>query len=91
MTVDDVQVTDGGLHVTGNAVNASSKTVPAYDVSAYVIYRREDGSILNAAQASALNLSPLAPGQSVPFDITFLSYEPVDFSSYVVQAYAEAP
>jgi hypothetical protein len=90
ITVESVQVADGGLHVTGNAVNASSKTVPAYDVSAYVIYRRADGSILNARQDSALNANPLAPGQSVPFDITFLSGEPVDFSSYVVQAYAEA-
>jgi len=90
MTVENVQVTDGGLHVTGNAVNASSKTVPAYGVSAYVIYRRQDGTILNAREDYALNADPLAPGQSVPFDITFLSGEPVDFSSYVVQAYAEA-
>jgi hypothetical protein len=90
ITVENVQVTDGGLHVTGNAVNSSSKTVAAYDVSAYVIYHREDGSILNARQDSALNANPLAPGQSVPFDITFLSGEPVDFSSYVVQAYAAA-
>ena len=90
ITVENVQVADGGLHVTGNAVNASSKTVPAYGVSAYVIYRRQDGTILNARQDSGLNANPLAPGQSVPFDITFLSGEPVDFSSYVVQAYAEA-
>jgi len=90
MTVENVQVTDGGLHVTGNAVNASSKTVPAYGVEAYVIYYREDGSILNAREDSALNQGPLAPGQSVPFDITFLSDEPVDFSSYLVQAYADA-
>jgi hypothetical protein len=90
ITVENVQVTDGGLHVTGNAVNASSKTVPAYGVSAYVIYRRQDGSILNARQDSGLNANPLAPGESVPFDITFLSSEPVDFSSYLVQGYAEA-
>ena len=90
ITVESVQVADGGLHVTGNAVNASSKTVSAYGVTAYVIYRREDGSILNAGQDYGLNANPLAPGQSVPFDITFLSGEPVDFSSYVVQAYAEA-
>jgi hypothetical protein len=90
MTVENVQVADGGLHVTGNAVNASSKTVRAYGVSAYVIYRRADGSILNAEQSTTLNVNPLGPGQSVPFDITFLSDEPVDFSSYVVQAYAEA-
>jgi len=90
ITVENVQVTDGGLHVTGNAVNASSKTAPAYEVSAYVIYRREDGSILNAREASVVNFSPLAPSGSVPFDIMFSSDEPVDFSSYIVQAYAEA-
>jgi hypothetical protein len=37
-----------------------------------------------------LNDTPLAPGQSIPFDIFFLSDEPVDFSSYLVQAYADA-
>ena len=90
MTVDNVQISDGGLHVTGNAVNSSSKTVLAYGVTVYVIYRREDGTILNAGQDPIGNSNPLAPGESVPFDIVFLSSEPVDFSSYVVQAYAEA-
>jgi len=90
ITVENVQVSDGGFHVTGNVVNSSSKTVAAYDVDAYVIYRRADGSILNARQDSGLNANPLAPGQSAPFDITFWSAEPVDFSSYIVQAYAAA-
>jgi hypothetical protein len=90
ITVQNVQVSADGLHVTGNAVNSSSKTVAVYDVKAYAIYRRADGSILNADIASALNANPLAPGGSVPFDIMFSSGEPVDFSSYVVQAYAEA-
>jgi len=90
ITVENVQVSDDHLHVTGNAVNASSKTVDAYGVNAYVIYHREDGSILNAEEDFGFNSAPLAPGQSVPFDITFLSDEPVDFSSYIVQAYAEA-
>jgi hypothetical protein len=90
MTVENVQVSADHLHVTGNAVNSSSKTVAVYDVKAYAIYRRADGSILNAGVASLLNANPLAPGGSVPFDIGFSSDEPVNFSSYVVQAYAEA-
>jgi hypothetical protein len=90
ITVENVQVGDDHLHVTGNAVNASSKTVDAYGVTAYVIYRRADGSILNAGRTSSVNDGPLAPGGSAPFDIMFLSDEPVDFSSYIVQAYAEA-
>jgi hypothetical protein len=90
ITVENVQVSADHLHVTGNVVNSSSKTVAAYDVNAYVIYRRADVSILNAGSLSALNANPLAPGGSVPFDIMFLSDEPVDFSSYLVQAYAAA-
>lgn len=88
MTVESVQISDDGRHVTGNVVNTSSKTARAYSVSAYAIYRQEDGTILNAAHDSTLNQNPLAPGESIPFDITL--YGPVDFSSYVVQAYAEA-
>ena len=87
MTVENVQISDDGRHVTGNVVNTSSKTAPAYSVSAYAIYRQEDGTILNAAEDPLLNQNPLAPGESMPFDITL--YGPVDFSSYVVQAYAE--
>ena len=90
ITVENVQVSADGLHVTGNAVNSSSKTVAAYDVRVYVIYRRQDGTILNAREDYGANSNPLAPGQSVPFDIMFTSDEPVDFSSYIVQAYAEA-
>jgi hypothetical protein len=88
MTVENVQISDDGRHVTGNVVNTSSKTARAYSVSAYAIYRREDGTILNAAEDPSLNQNPLPPGDSIPFDITV--YGPVDFSSYVVQAYAEA-
>jgi hypothetical protein len=88
ITVENVQVSADHLHVTGNAVNSSSKTVPAWGVTVYVIYRRQDGTILNASSHG--NSDPLPPGQSLPFDIDFLSSEPVDFSSYVVQAYAEA-
>ena len=91
MTVENVQIIDGGHHVTGNVVNTSSVTVPAYGASAYVIYYREDGTILNAQQDSSLNENPLPPGGKIPFDVAFfLSDEPVDFSSYLVQAYAEA-
>jgi hypothetical protein len=88
MTVENVQISDGGRHVTGNVVNASSKTARVYSVDAYVIFRREDGTILNAARDPMLNQNPLAPGESMPFDIDL--YDTVDFSSYVVQAYAEA-
>jgi hypothetical protein len=87
MTVENVQISDDGRHVTGNVVNTSSKTARAYGVSAYAIYRQEDGTILNAAEDWLGNQNPLPPGDSMPFDITL--YGPVDFSSYVVQAYAE--
>ena len=89
MTVENVQISDDGRHVTGNVVNTSSKTASDYSASAYAIYRQEDGTILNAADDSFLNQNPLAPGESMPFDINFWS-GPVDFSSYVVQAYADA-
>ena len=88
VTVENMQISDDGRHVTGNVVNTSSKTAPAYSVSAYAIYRQEDGTILNAAEDPLLNQNPLAPGESIPFDITL--WGPVDFSSYVVQAYADA-
>jgi hypothetical protein len=88
MTVENVQISDDGRHVTGNVVNTSSKTARSWSVDAYVIFRREDGTILNAARDPMLNQNPLAPGESMPFDITL--YDTVDFSSYVVQAYAEA-
>jgi hypothetical protein len=58
-------------------------------VTVYVIYRREDGTILNAAEESMVNQNPLLPGESLPFDISVWS-GPVDFSSYVVQAYGDA-
>ena len=88
VTVENVQVSDDGRHVTGNVVNTSSKTAHAYSVSAYAIYRREDGTILNAADEPLANQNPLAPGESLPFDIT-VSGE-VGFSSYVVQAHGDA-
>jgi hypothetical protein len=88
MTVENVQISDDGRHVTGNVVTASSTTARSWSVTAYVIFRREDGTILNAADAPLLNQNPLAAGESMPFDITL--YDPVDFSSYVVQAYAES-
>jgi hypothetical protein len=90
IAVENVQVSEGGLHVTGNAVNSSSKTVDTYDVKVYVIYYRADGAILNVGAEWAVNDQPLGPGQSTSFDIIFASDEPLDFSSYVVQAYAEA-
>ena len=86
MTFENVQISDGGHHVTGNVVNASSKTARSFSVDAYVIYRREDGTILNAAVDYLLN-DPLPPGESLPFDIT-VSGE-VDFSSYVVQGHGD--
>ena len=91
MAVENVQVIDGGHHVTGNVVNNSSQTIPATGATAYAIYYREDGTILNAECDCFLNENPISPGGTVPFDVGFfLTDEPVDFSSYVVQAYAEA-
>jgi hypothetical protein len=89
VAVENVQVTDGGTHVAGNAVNASSKTIGQYDVDVYVIYYQADGTILNTERDIAVNDQPLGPGESAAFDISFSSGEPVDFTSYVAQAYAE--
>jgi len=89
VAVQNVQVTDGGGHVTGDAVNASSKTVDQYGVDVYVIYYRADGTILNTERDIMVNDQPLGPGESAAFDISFSSGEPVDFNSYVAQAYAE--
>jgi hypothetical protein len=89
MTIDNVQISDDGRNVTGNVMNTSSKTARAYGVTAYVIYRQEDGTILNAAREYLANQNPLGPGESLPFDISVWT-GPVDFSSYVAQAYAEA-
>ena len=88
MTVENVQISDDGRHVTGNVANTSSKTARAYSVTAYVIYRRQDGTILNAARDYLANQNPLAPGESMPFDITLYG-GPVDFSSYVVQGHGD--
>jgi hypothetical protein len=89
VAVENVQVTDGGRHVTGNAVNQSSETVGQYGVDVYVIYYRADGTILNTERDIAVNDQPLGPGESAAFDISLSSGQPLDFSSYVVQAYAE--
>jgi hypothetical protein len=91
VAVENVQISDGGHHVTGNVVNNSSKTIPANGATAYAIYYRADGTILNAECDCFLNNSPIPPGGKASFDVPFfLTDEPVDFSSYVVQAYAEA-
>ena len=91
VAVENVQVTDGGHHVTGNVVNNSSKTIPAAGATVYAIYYRADGTILNAECDCYFNNSPIPPGGKASFDVPFfLTDEPVNFSSYVVQAYAEA-
>ena len=90
VAVENVQVDDLRLYVTGNAVNTSSKTLDQYEVDVYAIYYRSDGTILNTGRDLGVNDGPLAPGESAAFEIAFSTGEPVDFSSYVVQAYAEA-
>jgi hypothetical protein len=91
VAVENVQVTDGGHHVLGNIVNNSSKTIPDGSAHAYAIYYQADGTILNAECDCYFNNSPIPPGGKASFDVPFfLTDEPVDFSSYVVQAYAEA-
>jgi len=90
LAVENVQITEGGHHVLGNIVNNSSKTIPAAAAHAYAIYYKADGTILNAACARYFNNSPIPPGEKASFDIPFfLTDEPVDFSSYVVQAHGE--
>ena len=90
VAVENVQISDGGHHVTGNVVNNSAKTIPAAGATAYAIYYREDGTILNAECDCYFNNSPIPPGGKASFDVPFfLTDEPVNFSSYLVQAYAE--
>ena len=89
VAVENVQVTDGGQHVTGYVRNNSSETIPTGGAVAYAIYYRADGTILNAKDDYALNNNPIPPGDTAQFDVQFFD-GPVDFSSYVVQAYAEA-
>jgi len=91
VAVENLQISDGGHHVTGNVVNNSSKTIPDTGATVYAIYYREDGTILNAECDCYFNNSPIPPGGKASFDVPFfLTDEPVNFSSYVVQAYAEA-
>ena len=89
VAVENVRFGDGGHHVRGDLVNTSSKTIPDGSASAYAIYYKADGTILNAACDCYFNVD-LAPGERESFDVRFfLSDEPVNYSSYVVQAYAE--
>jgi hypothetical protein len=88
VAVENVQVTDGGHHVIGNVVNNSSKTIPDGSAHAYAIYYGADGKILNAECDCYFNNSPIPPGDKATFDVQFFD-GPVDFSSYLVQAYAE--
>ena len=89
VAVENVQVTDGGHHVLGNIVNNSSKTIPDGSAHAYAIYYQADGTILNAECDCYFNNSPIPPGGKASFDVPFfLTDEPVNFSRYVVQAYA---
>jgi len=90
VAVENVQVTEGGHHVLGNIVNNSSKTIPDGSAHAYAIYYQADGTILNAECDCYFNNSPIPPGGKASFDVPFyLTDEPVNFSSYLVQAYAE--
>ena len=88
VAVENVQVTDGGHHVTGYVRNNSSETIPTGGAVAYAIYYRADGTILNAKDDYALNNNPIPPGDTAQFDVQFFDGR-VDFSSYLVQAYAE--
>jgi len=88
VAVENVQVTDGGHHVTGYVRNNSSETIPTGGAVVYAIYYRADGTILNAKDDYALNNNPIPPGDTVQFDVQFFD-GPVDFSTYVVQAYGE--
>lgn len=88
VAVENVHISDDGHHVRGDLVNTSSKTIPDGSANAYAIYYKADGTILNAECDCYFNIA-LAPGERESFDIRFfLSDEPVNFSSYVVQAYA---
>jgi hypothetical protein len=90
VAVENVQVTEGGHHVLGNIVNNSSKTIPDGSAHAYAIYYQADGTILNAECDCYFNNSPIPPGEKASFDVPFyLTDEPVNFSSYLIQAYAE--
>jgi len=89
VAVENVHIGDDGHHVRGDVTNTSSKTIPDTGANAYAIYYKADGTILNAACDCYFNIE-LPPGETESFDIHFfLDDEPVNFSSYVVQVYAE--
>jgi len=88
VTVQNVAVTvtsSGGLLVTGSMLNTSQKT--ATDITPYAILYDSGWKILNAD--SSYISDDLQPGQSLDFEISFSSNEPIDYDHYLVKAYAE--
>jgi len=90
VTVHDVQASVGDydwLYVEGTVRNDDSRP-QKWDGHVYAILYDQQDKILNAS--SDYWTEELQPGQSIDFEVTFPDDEPIDYSRYLVQAYAEA-
>jgi hypothetical protein len=89
VTVHDVQVSIGEydwLYIRGTVRNDDSRP-QKWSGDVYAILYDQEDKILNASIDS---FDELQPGQSTEFEIKFYDDEPIGYSRYLVQAYAEA-
>jgi len=89
VTVHDVQASVGdygSLYVKGTVRNDDSRP-QKWDGDVYAILYDQQDKILNASRS--FWSEELQPGQGTDFEITFSDDEPIDYSRYLVQAYAE--
>jgi hypothetical protein len=90
VTVHDVQASIGDydwLYVQGTVRNDDSRP-QKWDGDVYAILYDQEDKILNASRS--FWSEELQPGQGTDFEITFYDDEPIDYSRYLVQAYAES-
>lgn len=89
LAVQDVEATldeYGKLIITGSVLNIDQESADHHYVKACAILYASDGSIINAKSEWPCD-EPLQPGQSQPFEISFSSFEPLDYASYTVKAF----
>lgn len=87
VTIQNVGVTvepSGLLKMIGSVLNTNQES--AKYVNPYAILYTSDGTILNTSLAMG-SINELKPGESMDFEIWFLSGEPVDYDHYIVKAY----
>jgi hypothetical protein len=89
VTVHDVQASVGdygSLYVKGTVRNDDSRP-QKWDGDVYAILYDQQDKILNASRN--FWSEELQPGQSTHFEVTFPGDEPINYSRYLAQAYAE--